>query len=79
MAQPVTDCISFLGQAKNAIENAERIKKSCEQLSVEEKQLERQLEAEKRHWRTKFPLPLKKDRKKSLPVTIKRLEKNRNG
>ncbi len=44
MAQPVTDCISFLGQAKNAIENAERIKKSCEQLSVEEKQLERQLD-----------------------------------
>ena len=39
MAQPVTDCISFLGQAKNAIENAERIKKRFEQLYVEEKKL----------------------------------------
>ena len=33
MAQPVTDCISFLGQAKNAIENAERIKRSEEHTS----------------------------------------------
>lgn len=60
MAQPVTDCISFLGQAKNAIENAERIKKSCEQLSVEEKQLERQLEAEKKALADEISFTIKK-------------------
>ena len=38
MAQPITDCAAFLGEAKNAIENADRIKKSCSQLNLEEKQ-----------------------------------------
>ena len=37
MAQPITDCAAFLGEAKNAIENADRIKKSCSQLNLEEK------------------------------------------
>lgn len=48
MAQPVTDCAAFLGEAKNAVENAERIRKSCDQLSTEEKQLEKQLDTAKK-------------------------------
>ncbi len=66
MAQPVTDCISFLGQAKNAIENAERIKKSCEQLSVEEKQLERQLEAEKKALADEISFTIKKRQEETV-------------
>lgn len=60
MAQPVTDCMAFLGQAKTAVENAERMKKSCEQLSIEEKQLERQLETEKKALADEISFTIKK-------------------
>ncbi len=60
MAQPITDCAAFLGDAKNAIENADRIKKSCSQLNLEEKQLERQLEAEKKAVEDEISLTIKK-------------------
>lgn len=60
MAQPITDCTAFLAQAKNAVENAERIKKSCEQLSMEEKQQKRQLEAEKKALADEISFTIKK-------------------
>lgn len=60
MSQPITDCAEFLGEAKSAIENAERIKKSCSQLNLEEKQLEKQLEAEKKAVEDEIALTIKK-------------------
>lgn len=60
MVQPITDCGAFLGEAKQAVESLERMKKSCLQLELEEKQLERQLESEKKAVSDEIALTIKK-------------------
>lgn len=78
MTQPITDYAAFLGEAKQAIENLDRLKKNRNQLDSEEKQLERQLEAEKRQWMKRLPLPLKNGGKKSQAAMIRKFQEDRN-
>lgn len=62
MTQPITDYAAFLGEAKQAVENLERIKKTRNQLDAEEKQIKRQLEAEKKAVDEEIALTIKKRR-----------------
>lgn len=48
MIQPITDHAAFLGEARQAVETLNRIQKEYSQLELEEKQLKKQLEAEKK-------------------------------
>ncbi|MDO5415815.1 MAG: hypothetical protein Q4F29_01325 [Lachnospiraceae bacterium] len=60
MTQPITDHAAFLGEAKEAVEKRNQLKKTCGQLRLEEKQLEKQLEAEKKAVDDAIALTVKK-------------------
>ena len=48
MTQPITDLAAFLGEARQAVEDLDRMEGEYDQLEMEEKQLKRQLDGEKK-------------------------------
>lgn len=62
MAQPITDQVAFLGEAKQAAEDLIRVKKDFDQLELETKQLKRQLDGEKKAVEDSIALTVKKRR-----------------
>ncbi len=48
MTQPITDLAAFLGEARQAVEDLDRMEEEYDQLEMEEKQLKRQLDGEKK-------------------------------
>ena len=62
MTQPITDHAAFLGEARQAMETLNRIKKDYSQLELEEKQLDKQLDGERKAVDDLVSLTVKKRR-----------------
>lgn len=62
MTQPITDHAAFLGEARQSVEDLNRMKKDYSQIELEAKQLKRQLEAEKKAVEDLMSITVKKRR-----------------
>ncbi|MDO5549834.1 MAG: hypothetical protein Q4F76_01565 [Lachnospiraceae bacterium] len=62
MTQSITDHAAFLGEAKQAVENLNRMKKDGSQLELEVKQIKRQLDAEQKAVDDAISITVKKRR-----------------
>ena len=62
MTQPITDLAAFLGEARQAVEDLDRMEAEYDQLELEEKQLRRQLDSEKKAVDTSVSQTVKKRR-----------------
>ena len=51
MAQPITDQVGFLSEACRAVQELSASKNSLDKIRLDEKRLEKDLEAERRPWR----------------------------
>ncbi len=62
MTQPIMDHAAFLGEAKQAVEDLNRMKKDSSQLELEAKQIKRQLDAEQKAVDDSISITVKKRR-----------------
>ena len=79
MTQPAIDQNTLLAEARQALEKLDRMKAERSRLDLEEKQLHRQLETEKKAAEDSVALTVKSGGKRLIPATIRRLQKDRNG
>jgi len=79
MVQPITDQRAFLMEAKKALEELSDLKERNEQLRLDMKKKEKELEAERKAVTDAISLTIKSVWMRSVPAMIRRSARGRNG
>ena len=79
MTQPITDLAAFLGEARQAVEDLDRMEGEYDQLEMEEKQLKRQLDGEKKAVDNSISQTVKKRREEIHSSYDKQIVKESKG